>query len=108
MKKQVISILFAIILIFTIKSTCNAASATISCDANATVGKEITISANVTGVMWNLELKVNGETRYTTRGDANAQDDEGYITNNNIVGVCKFRIAYIGYPSIWLRDMLSN
>ena len=62
MKKHVISVLFTIILLFTLKNTCNAASATISCDANATVGKEITISASVTGVMWNLELKVNGET----------------------------------------------
>ena len=62
MKKQVISILFAIILIFTVKNTCYAASASISCDTSAIVGKEITITANVTGVMWNLELKVNGET----------------------------------------------
>jgi len=52
--------------------------------------------------------KVNGEIRYTTKGDANKQNDEGYITNNDIVGISKFRIAYIGYPTIWLRDIFSN
>ena len=52
--------------------------------------------------------KVNGETRYTTKGDANQKNDDGYITNENIIGVCKFRIAYIGYPSIWIRDIFSN
>ena len=52
--------------------------------------------------------KVNGETRYTTKGDANSENDEGYITDEDIAGICKFRIAYIGYPTIWIRDILSN
>lgn len=52
--------------------------------------------------------KINGEIRYTTKGDANQENDEGYITSDDITGICKFRIAYIGYPSIWLRDILSN
>jgi signal peptidase len=51
---------------------------------------------------------VNGETRYITKGDANQDNDNGYITNEDIIGICKFRIAYIGYPSIWIRDIFSN
>lgn len=51
---------------------------------------------------------VNGEKRYTTKGDANDDIDDGYITNEDIVGISKFRIAYIGYPSIWIRDIFSN
>ena len=51
---------------------------------------------------------INGETRYTTKGDANQENDDGYITNEDITGICKFRIAYIGYPTIWIRDMFSN
>lgn len=62
MRKKVLSILFAIVLIFALKNMSYAASANISCDSEATVGKEITITANVTGVQWNLELKVNGQT----------------------------------------------
>ena len=49
--------------------------------------------------------KINGEIRYTTKGDANANIDEGYITNKDIIGISKFKIIYIGYPSIWLREM---
>lgn len=62
MRKKVLSILFAIVLIFTLKNMSYAASANISCDSETTVGKEITITANVTGVQWNLDLKVNGQT----------------------------------------------
>ena len=52
--------------------------------------------------------KVNGEMRYTTKGDANSKNDEGYITKESIVGICKFRILFIGYPTIWIRNILSN
>jgi len=52
--------------------------------------------------------RVNGETRYTTKGDANQKEDDGYITDEDVFGICKFRIAYIGYPSIWIRDIFSN
>ena len=62
MKKKVFSILFAIILIFAIKNTCQAANASISCANNATVGKPMTIRVTGNGVQWNLELKVNGKT----------------------------------------------
>ena len=31
-----------------------------------------------------------------------------YITDEDIAGICKFRIAYIGYPTILIRDILSN
>ena len=56
-----------------------------------------------------IDIKqVNGETRYTTKGDANQENDDGYITDEDITGICKFRIAYIGYPSIWVRDIFTK
>lgn len=56
-----------------------------------------------------IDMKnVNGEQRYITKGDANQQQDEGYITNEDIIGITKFRIAYLGYPSVWLNDMFSK
>lgn len=56
-----------------------------------------------------VEIKlVNGERRYYTKGDANQQRDEGYITEKDIVGISKFRIAYIGYPTLWLRDIFKK
>lgn len=51
--------------------------------------------------------KINGELRYYTKGDANAQMDEDYITKKDIVGISLFKIRYIGYPSIWVKDIFS-
>jgi signal peptidase I len=49
----------------------------------------------------------NGEYRYYTKGDANLELDEGFVTKNDMVGVSKLRIKYIGYPSILLRNMFD-
>ena len=50
---------------------------------------------------------INGEKRFYTKGDANQKNDDGYITGKQIIGVSKFKILYIGYPSIWIRDMFN-
>jgi len=56
-----------------------------------------------------IETKaVNGVGRFVTKGDANLQKDTGYITKNEIAGLYKFRLPYIGWPSLWLRDAFSN
>lgn len=56
-----------------------------------------------------IEIKrVNDENRYFTKGDANLNIDEGYITDKQVVGISKLRIKYIGYPSIWVRDIFSD
>lgn len=50
---------------------------------------------------------VNGEYRYYTKGDYNSEADDGHITQSQIVGLVKFKIKYIGYPTLWLRDIFS-
>jgi len=52
--------------------------------------------------------KINGQVQYYTKGDANQQMDEGYVTRSEIVGITLFRIKYVGYPSIWIKDIFSN
>ena len=61
MKKQIISVLFAIILIIALKTTSNAASAEICCPSSATVGDTININVTGSAVQWNLNLSVNGQ-----------------------------------------------
>ena len=46
--------------------------------------------------------------RYYTKGDSNKIQDDGYITSNDIKGIVKFKISYIGYPSLWLRDIFKK
>lgn len=62
MKKKLVSILFAIILIFTLKNYSSAANASIQCNSTATVNTPISITVTGSGVQWNLTLKVNGKT----------------------------------------------
>lgn len=51
---------------------------------------------------------VNGESRYYTKGDANSEVDNWYVVDTDVVGFAKFKVKYIGYPSIWLRNMFKK
>lgn len=46
--------------------------------------------------------------RYYTKGDANQSPDSGYIENKDIIGICKMRIPYLGYPTLFLRDIFKK
>jgi len=52
--------------------------------------------------------QVNGELRYITKGDANETEDLGYRVDSDLVGVVRFKIAYVGYPTIWMNDLFTN
>ena len=51
---------------------------------------------------------VNGEYRYYTKGDSNQVIDDGYRVKKDIIGVSLFKIRYIGYPTLWLRDIFEK
>ena len=48
---------------------------------------------------------INGENRYTTKGDANDGADAGYITDANVIGIGKAKLPYFGYVTLWMRDL---
>ena len=50
---------------------------------------------------------VNGEYRYYTKGDANSRNDEEYRTAEDIYALVNLRVKYIGYPTLWVRDIFS-
>lgn len=52
--------------------------------------------------------KVNGVTRYFTKGDANDDWDAGYIHDSDIIGLVNFKIPYVGYPTLWLRSLFDE
>lgn len=52
--------------------------------------------------------KVNGEYRYYTQGDANSRIDDDYRTKEDIYALVDLRVKYIGYPTLWVRDMFFN
>lgn len=50
---------------------------------------------------------INAQNTYITKGDANDDVDSGYVTDSDIIGVIRFKVAYIGYPTIWLHDIFD-
>lgn len=51
--------------------------------------------------------RIEGETRYYTKGDANQSMDDGYVTETDIVGLTDMKVAYVGYPTLWLHEILK-
>ncbi len=51
---------------------------------------------------------INNQRRYTTKGDANEDNDSGYITDSNITGVVEMKIPLVGYPTVWLRSLFNK
>ena len=50
---------------------------------------------------------VDGTVRYYTKGDIYDELDEGYVLENDIVGLAQVKVPYIGYPTIWLRSLFN-
>jgi signal peptidase I len=50
---------------------------------------------------------VNGEYRFYTKGDANTKMDNDYRTIDEIKGLVKLKIKYIGYPTLWVYKLFS-
>ena len=44
---------------------------------------------------------------FTTKGDNNNAEDSEKVKEEQIKGIYKFKIKYIGYPSVWLSEALK-
>ena len=44
---------------------------------------------------------------YKTKGDHNNNYDSNLTSSNDVIGIYKFKIKYIGYPSLWLEQLLK-
>ena len=51
---------------------------------------------------------INGNTRYYTKGDANEDWDEGFITKAEVVGLAEKKLPYLGYPTLWMRSLFKR
>lgn len=48
----------------------------------------------------------NGEQKITTKGDNNKTKDNWTVEKNDILGIVRLKIPFIGWPSVWLSEML--
>lgn len=51
---------------------------------------------------------INESTRYYTKGDANEDNDAGFITDGDIVGLVNHKVPYFGFPTLWLRSLFKR
>ena len=52
--------------------------------------------------------RIDGSNRYFTKGDANEDRDNGYITDGDIESIVLFKVSYVGYPSLWIRGIFKQ
>ena len=52
---------------------------------------------------------INDEYFISTKGDrvGNVVDD-WLVKRKDVIGVVKFRIPYVGYPTVWLNNLLKE
>ena len=51
---------------------------------------------------------VNGRKRYYTKGDANDGRDADFRYDSDIVGLVNHKIPYIGFPTIFMRNLFER
>ena len=52
---------------------------------------------------------IEGNYYINTKGDRKGQiEDSWIVTNKDVIGVVKFKIKYIGYPTVWLSKILEG
>ena len=49
----------------------------------------------------------DGKVEVTTKGDNNNSNDPWVITEDDMIGTVSFMIPYIGYPSVWVNELLK-
>lgn len=52
--------------------------------------------------------KQNNKIYFQTKGDNNSDPDPGLTIEDNVIGIYKFMIPSIGYPSIWFQELIKG
>ena len=50
-------------------------------------------------------VNINDDVYFYTKGDANKDEDDYLIKKENIIGIVRFKIPYIGYPTVWFSEI---
>lgn len=52
--------------------------------------------------------QIKGEIFYQTQGDANNSPDLELVSQDQVIGIYNLAVGYIGYPSVWLSEFLTD
>ena len=50
----------------------------------------------------------SGKQYFYTKGDANKSPDNEYVSQEEVVGVVKRVVKYIGYPTVWINELFRR
>ena len=50
----------------------------------------------------------NGNISFITKGDNNNANDSWTVSSNDVIGTTRFKIKYIGMPTVMLNDLLNK
>ena len=50
----------------------------------------------------------NGVYFFITKGDANKDKDFDPVGEEDVIGVYKFHVKYVGFPAVWLNEFYRN
>jgi signal peptidase len=53
-------------------------------------------------------VKVDGKEKYITKGDNNTSPDSKVVSKEQVLGIEKFSIPKIGYPSVLLQSLINK
>lgn len=51
-----------------------------------------------------IEKDENGKFLFTTKGDMNLTNDAMVVNQENVQGIARFFVKYLGYPSVWFAE----
>ena len=51
---------------------------------------------------------INGSVRYYTKGDANEDNDMGFRTQSDIVGLVSYKLPMVGHVTLWMRSFFKR
>ena len=73
-------------------------------------GQVIVFESNGSAIIHRVvDIKIiNMVTRDYTKGDANEDNDAGYITSSNVLGLVNYKLPFLGYPTIWMRSLFKH
>lgn len=73
------------------------------------VGDIIEYSTENTTVIHRIEEIVDEKNNiYITKGDNNKNSDKKQVYANQIKGIVRFYIPYVGYPSVWFSEIINK
>ncbi len=51
---------------------------------------------------------IQGEKHFYTKGDSNETEDSLAVTQESIIGTTWFKIRFIGWPTVWLGELINK